>query len=338
MRKSLFALLFGLCCAPLAQALDVGDPAPAVAVEKWAVGAGKDPSKPDGKSVYVVEFWATWCAPCKSTIPELNKLHAALKGKGVVIMGITTEQEAIVSAFLKDTKMEYNVGLDTAKKTTEAYMQGINAIPHAFVIGKDGKVAWHGNPLGGMDKVLEKILAGTFDVQAEKDKKNKIQECLQEFQAAKQKQQPAAAVAALDKLIALEPDNAKFYLIKVMTLIEAKANKDVPQVFADWEKNCADNSEGLAMLAAMLIDVQDASLRDPQKALTIGKKAMELGKGTSVGALVSMARVYACLGLFDKATELLNNAKTSNPAIGGGLDGLISLYEKMAAARKEAEK
>ena len=162
MRRATPALMFVCMLLGTAAAfgLEIGDKAPPLKVKKWIVGRPVTPNKPDGKTVYVVEFWATWCPPCRRSIPHLNKLHERYKDKGLVIVGITAESEKKVKPFAKRMKMKYNVGIDANRATGSVYMKGVRGIPHAFVIGKDGKVAWSGHPMAGMDRVIAQLLAG----------------------------------------------------------------------------------------------------------------------------------------------------------------------------------
>jgi len=102
-------------------------------------------------------------------IPHLNKLHEKYRDKQVVLCGITNESASKVQQFIKSLPMKYHVGIDTGK-TGEAYMKGVPGIPHAFVVDQKGKVAWHGHPMAGMDKVIEKLVAeggggGSIDVE-----------------------------------------------------------------------------------------------------------------------------------------------------------------------------
>jgi thiol-disulfide isomerase/thioredoxin len=108
-----------------------------------------------GKPV-VVEFWATWCPPCRRSIPHLNELWKTYKDKAVFI-GLSSEDEAVVTKFVKAQKaMEYPVAVDTGK-TAEAY--GVTGIPNAFVV-VDGKIAWRGHPMMGLDDAIKKAVDG----------------------------------------------------------------------------------------------------------------------------------------------------------------------------------
>jgi len=149
----------------------VGDLAKPLSVATWVKGA--DAEAPvdvtDGKNTYVVEFWATWCGPCKTSIPHLTELQSKYKDQGLVIIGISNEELEEVKPFVEEQgdKMNYIVAVDKDEETSMSYMQafGQNAIPCAFIIDKSGKVVWVGHPMQ-MDRPLEEILSGTYDLAA----------------------------------------------------------------------------------------------------------------------------------------------------------------------------
>lgn len=101
--------------------------------------------KPDlsGKPL-LLEFWATWCEPCRENIPHLNELWKTYKDKGLVIIGITKEEENTVKGFVKEIPMNYFIGLDPTAALAAHF--GITVIPHAMLVDKNGKVTWEGHP------------------------------------------------------------------------------------------------------------------------------------------------------------------------------------------------
>ncbi len=101
--------------------------------------------KPDlaGKPL-LIEFWATWCEPCRDSIPQLNDLWKNYKDKGLVVIGVTKEDEAPVKAFIKEIPMHFSIGRDP--DAALAGQLGVVVIPHAIIVDKAGKITWEGHP------------------------------------------------------------------------------------------------------------------------------------------------------------------------------------------------
>lgn len=116
----------------------------------------------DGK-VYVVEFWATWCPPCKDSIPHLTQVQKQFKDKGVTILGVSNESLDTVRTFVNQmgTNMDYTVAVDVMGKVDSGYMGafGQDGIPTAFIVDSKGRVAWLGHPMAGLEDALEKVIA-----------------------------------------------------------------------------------------------------------------------------------------------------------------------------------
>lgn len=129
--------------------------APELIVEKWLT---PEPKR-DGKFV-LIDFWATWCGPCRKAIPELNALQKKF-GDRLVVIGISDESEDKVKS-LKDPKMEYTVAIDTQGRTKK--LLEVTGIPHVILVDPKGIVKWEGFPLlTGYElspAVVSKILDG----------------------------------------------------------------------------------------------------------------------------------------------------------------------------------
>jgi thiol-disulfide isomerase/thioredoxin len=133
--------------------------------------AGGDLRSDDLKGkVVVIDFWATWCVPCKVEIPEYNKLRNKLKDKGVEFVGVTFQSGSSVEdvkPFVKELKMEYPVVMGT--DAVETGFGGSPGFPTTFVVGKDWKVYRRifGSPPNKIEQ-LEKDILALLEKSAEK--------------------------------------------------------------------------------------------------------------------------------------------------------------------------
>ena len=115
---------------------------------------GKQPEL-TGKPL-LVEFWATWCPPCRKSIPHLNEIYAKYKAQGLRIVGITDENEQIVKKFQKQIPMNYDVAINTPQSVYQQF--GIQAIPTAFLVDKSGKIVWTGHPMELSETEIQSVL------------------------------------------------------------------------------------------------------------------------------------------------------------------------------------
>jgi len=88
--------------------------------------------------VVLVNFWATWCPPCRKEMPDLEKLYEELKGQGFVILAISDEEADKVNPFVAEQKVTYPILLDPGRKVNELFQ--IEGIPKSFVYDRDGKL------------------------------------------------------------------------------------------------------------------------------------------------------------------------------------------------------
>jgi cytochrome c biogenesis protein CcmG/thiol:disulfide interchange protein DsbE len=115
----------------------VGKPAPAFATKDLQ---GGDVSLAALKgNVVVLDFWATWCPPCRESLPPLSQLEKDMAPKGVKVFAVNQgESKDVARKFITEQKLTVPVLLDESQKIGEAYK--VEGIPQTVVIGKDGKV------------------------------------------------------------------------------------------------------------------------------------------------------------------------------------------------------
>jgi len=99
--------------------------------KKWTL------SELHGKIV-VVNFWATWCPPCRKELPDLDAIYTHFQSKGLVILGLDDEDPFKITQFFGGHDLSYPVLLDTNRKMANAFH--VDGIPKTFVFNRDGKL------------------------------------------------------------------------------------------------------------------------------------------------------------------------------------------------------
>jgi thiol-disulfide isomerase/thioredoxin len=152
---------------------DAGGPTPQSAVSVAESSAPESSSRVNVKSLagnleflgdkpvltgrpLLIEFWATWCPPCRASIAHLNDLEKKYHDRGLQIVGIADEDKAVVERFLAGTPMHYAVALDRNQTLTAEFQ--VRTIPQAWLVDKDGRVVWSGHPMELDEQVIERAL------------------------------------------------------------------------------------------------------------------------------------------------------------------------------------
>lgn len=174
MKKKVAGVALALCCLLTAPArpsppkaggesdgpaglLVVGDPAP-----DWTLrdseGRAHSLSEYRGR-VVVLDFWATWCAPCSKVMPRMEKLHRKYREQGVVVFGVSSFETGDPAAMMKKKNCTYGLLLK-GEEIAPAY--GVETLPVVCVVGADGRVVYShaGADHKNLDAVIEKQLKG----------------------------------------------------------------------------------------------------------------------------------------------------------------------------------
>jgi peroxiredoxin/outer membrane lipoprotein-sorting protein len=92
--------------------------------------------------VVLLDFWATWCGPCRIEMPNIQKIHHEFKDKGLVVLGINQGETAkVVQPFLKRNGFDFRILLDQARSVSQKYQ--VSGIPTRFIIDKEGTIRAH---------------------------------------------------------------------------------------------------------------------------------------------------------------------------------------------------
>lgn len=122
--------------ASAAMATNVGDKAPSLDLPGTSGQVQLEAYK--GKTVYL-DFWASWCGPCKQSFPWMNAMHKRYRAKGLHIVAVNLDQKPEdAKAFLSGNPALFDIAFDAAGKTPKAF--GVKGMPTSFLIGPDGKV------------------------------------------------------------------------------------------------------------------------------------------------------------------------------------------------------
>jgi len=303
-----------------AQTLSVGDDAPAIEVSRWAKGEKVDRLEKD--RTYVVEFWATWCGPCKVSIPHLTELQK--KNKDIRFIGVSVweQDQKAVAPFVESMgdKMDYSVALDVVEdgqngnsgKMAKSWMtaSGSNGIPTAFIV-KNGKIAWIGHPMA-MDQPLEKVKSPNFDIataisdfREQKAKEMKLRAFAQKLMGLGRTAKAKDRIALIDKAIEETPELEGVLGLQKYTLMFQSKDKDASAYGTKLVDGALkEESESLNQIAWLNLDPESNIAeedRDLKLALKAASRADELTKGENGPILDTLALAYFKTGKLTKA-------------------------------------
>ncbi|CAN5701396.1 hypothetical protein BH11ARM2_BH11ARM2_06610 [soil metagenome] len=303
--------------------LNIGDPAPALQPAKWLKGT---PVKTFEKGkVYVVEFWATWCGPCKENIPHLTELAKKYQGK-VSVSGISiwenSDPEAKgvmekVEAFVKKqgTAMDYNVAADGGNaKVANAWMKAADegGIPCSFIIGRDGRIAWIGHP-ANLASVLDQVVQDKFDVATARERRALDVQFTRPVREAMDAKEYAKALSLMEVNQAQKPELERYYaydrLVATFHTDPKKAMSDANAILAS-----ANGEIGAyQMVASIMASSKDLDPSVYTYAKGVIAKALEIGDRKYM-FLAMNAEVLMSLG--DKAGAVQSQEQAVKEAEG----------------------
>ena len=331
----LLAVFVTVPAVPALAELGVGDAAPPLSIVEWVKGDPVDLAKDVKKRFHVIEFWATWCPPCKMSVPLLTELQKKYK-KDILIIGVTEPDAAgnsprAIRDFVKSQgdKMDYSVAIDSGK-TTQAYLAaaGADGIPHAFVVDKSGMIVWQGSPLDpALDTVLGDLVGGKFDLDSVK-REQQVMKRFDELNLYAQMGQWQRVWDGLVDILKLDPANETAMGILRDICVQELRNTDTYRQWARAHIDAHhDNANAMARLATTLCMVNDIPSRFPDLALEAAKAANEATGGRDATTLAVYARAMYQIGKLDRAIALSQDAV----ALADGLErdvikGMLDYY------------
>ncbi len=341
----------GVPAGAAARTLHVGDSAPRLTIASWVKGQAVDGF--EAGKVYVVEFWATWCPPCRKSIPHLTALQQRHKDAGLVVIGVSsTEQRGLadVEPFVSKMgdKIGYRVAWDDRGQTSRAWMDaaGQDEIPTAFVVNQDGRVAWIGHPLAGLDKAVEAVLGKTFDLEKAAAQARRRAE-LDRLEAPIAAKMDAAyevgdldeVLRQLDALIALDPPLQGRWIFERYRVLAADKNDPAgAQAYAEKVGAAAikDDFEALNQIAWHMLSRIEAGSRRVNVALALATRANQITGGGAPEVLDTYAAALFQSGDKARAVEVQRAAveKSSDDEMRREYAARLTEYERAAGSGK----
>ena len=294
------ALLASITSVATSDDLKVGDKAPSVEVKEWIQG---ETSVGEGKP-YVIEFWATWCGPCKKAIPHINELYNQYKDSGLTVIGITDEEKEIpkVKSFVRQQgdRMSYPVAIDGGAKNAWMQAAGKKGIPCTFIVDAKNTIAFIGHPMDEkFDDILGEVVAGRYDPKLQKQARPKLAAADRAEKVANW----ADAYRHLDEVIDL--DSTVFLSVALRKYRMLACGEKNEEATDAWGENLlttySDDAGALEAIARLTANEPSECVRDLSLARKAADRLLALRGPSNPDALATSAMVDFASGDKEKA-------------------------------------
>jgi tetratricopeptide (TPR) repeat protein len=315
-------------------AVKVGEQAPELQIDSWINKGPVKLSDGKGKKIYVIEFWTTKSKESLKAMPFLHKLNGQYKD--LTIVSISTERaDAVKSFIVKYKKINFAIAIDKKSKTFNSYMQGNGKVPTAFIVNKNGDVAWIGHPLD-LSLPLKRIITGKFDIK----KSLRQKEIYHKIQILMSQKKYTESLKVIDDELKKNPDEVQFIALKTFVLFklnkkvkalefatemlkeypinmeifdlkahilgQMKKYKELDAFYLEFINNCKDEPVLLNQLARQLLGTRfgEAKLKPAMEASELAYSNRKLHKNQRPNIGETLARIYYMIGRIDRAITI----------------------------------
>jgi thiol-disulfide isomerase/thioredoxin len=346
MRMTIRSIVAALAVAGAAFAQDpeklkVGSTAPGPIADHIQLVQG-DPVTPFvGDKVHVIEFWATWCGPCRQSIPHINKLYQELSPLGLVVVGVSDEKMDKVKPFVTKmgSSMSYTVAIQKNEDSfmKDKFMQAAeqNGIPCAFVVNRAGKVVFIGHP---MDAEFERAVRGSVRNRYDPELFARVDGTITEARRLAKNRDWRQASATYREAIKEDPSTLMDYGLEEWRMLmdqagDTAAARECVKLLISQVKS---DRFALNELTQYLATATDVKKRDLEAAQMAADALKAVARSDDPVALSAMAAVAAAKGDWAAASDMQYDAwmaapPTSKPALKKTLDTYEERRDKAAA-------
>jgi peroxiredoxin len=359
------AFVLGVITAP-AWAVEFGEKAPELEPTAWAQGDAVKVAGGAGNHVFVLTFISTFRPECQQVLPGAQKLLDKYGAKGLEVVAVTTESAKEVKDYLAEHAFGFRIATDEDENTRAAYK--VKQVPYAFVIDRSGAVVFMGDPGDGMEKTVDDVMSGKFDLKRALDIR-KLHADLRKAQrrrvwtwtitggvqqteepdapdedgdAPASKDAPADPKAAketadsiADKILDIDATDSDAFDQRCSSFDMKKDIEGYRKFVKGYVDRVKDDAKTLSSVAWKLITDNRNDWRDPELALAASRRAIDLSKSADADILDTYGHVLARLSLLDAAIEQEKKAIAID-AKNEDFKTRLAFYEACAAARAKA--
>lgn len=330
MRFAAAVALFG--AAASAWALDLGEAAPELEVSGWAQGEPVKIADGAGKSVFVIEFVSTFKPECQKALTAAAKLREKHGAKGLEVVAVSTESVAEVKAYLADHALSLRFAVDEDRNTNAAFVPEKQEVPYAVVVDRAGAVVYQGDPSEGMEKLVDDVIAGRFDLK----KAVEVRRLKEEMWAALRANDHDKADSLCEQILAIDGGDTTAFRRRC----EGYERKEDLEGFRKFVKahvdRMKDDAKTLSYVATYVVGLDRFDWRDPELAVAAARRAAELGKPPDADAIDTYAYVLGEVGMLDAAVEQAKKAVALD-AKDEGYKRRLAFLESCVALRNKVQ-
>jgi thiol-disulfide isomerase/thioredoxin len=291
-------------------------------------------------NVYVIEFWATWCGPCKQSIPHINKIHRELAPKGLVVVGVSDETPEKVRPFVKQMGATMSYPVVVQKKDDqfmkEKWMKAAeqNGIPCAFVVNRAGKVVFIGHPMDPeFERAARLSVANRYDPELFK----RVDETVTEARRVAKMRDWRQAQSLYEKAIDEDPVTLLDYGFELWRMLKDQAGdqKAAEASVRGLVDKVSKDKYALIEATNYLATATDVKSRDLDAAQYAADKLKSLAGTSDPQAMSAIAAVAAARGDWATAADMQYDAwMAAPPSVKDGFKKALDTYEERRSGGK----